>query len=32
MFKEWVGHNSMSLIMRDIGGASSVGRNFMDPP
>ena len=31
MFKVWVGLNSMSLIMRDIGGASSVRRNSMDP-
>jgi len=31
MFKVWVGHNFMSLVMRDIGGASSVGRNSMGP-
>jgi len=27
MFKAWVGHNSMTLVVRDLGGASSVGRN-----
>jgi len=31
-FKVWVGHNSMTLVVRDLGGASSVGRNSMDPP
>jgi len=31
MFKVWVGHNSMTLVVRDLGGASSVGRNSMDP-
>jgi len=31
MFKVRVGHNSMSLVMRDVGGASSVGRNPMGP-
>jgi len=31
MFKVWVGHNSMTLVVRDLGGASPVGRNSMDP-
>jgi len=31
MFKALVGHNSMTLVVRDLGGASSVGRNPMDP-
>jgi len=31
MFKVWVGHNSMTLVVRDLGGASSVGCNSMDP-
>jgi len=25
MFKVWVGHNSMTLVVRDLGGASSGG-------
>jgi len=31
MFKVWVGQNSMTLVVRDLGGASSVGRNSMGP-
>jgi len=31
MFKVWVGHNSMTLVVRDLGGASSVGCNSMNP-
>jgi len=31
MFKVWVGHNSMTLVVRDLSGASSIGHNSMDP-
>jgi len=31
MYKVWVGYNSMTLVVRGLGGASSVGRNSMDP-
>jgi len=31
MYKVWVGRNSMALVVRDLGGASSVERNPMDP-
>jgi len=31
MYKVWVGYNSMTLVVRDLGGASFVGRNSMDP-
>jgi len=31
MYKVWVRHNSMTLVVRGLGGASSVGRNPMDP-
>jgi len=31
MYKVWVGHNSMTLVVRDLGGVSFVGRNSMDP-
>jgi len=31
MYKVWVGRNSMTLVVRDLGGASSVGRNSMGP-
>ena len=31
MYKVWVGHNSKILVVRDLGGASSAGRNSMDP-
>jgi len=31
MYKVWVGRNSMTLVVRALGGASSVGRNSMDP-
>ena len=31
MYKVQVGHNSMTLVVRDLGGASSVGRNSMGP-
>jgi len=29
MYKVWVGRNSMTLVVRALGGASSVGRNSM---
>jgi len=29
MYKIRVGHNSTTLVVRDLGGASSVGRNSM---
>jgi len=31
MLKVWVGHNSMTLVVRDLGGASTVGHNSMGP-
>jgi len=30
MYKVWVGRNSMTLVVRVLGGASSIGRNPMD--
>jgi len=32
MYKVWVGCNSMTSVVRALGGASSVGRNSVDPP
>jgi len=31
MYRVRVGYNSMTLVVRDLGGASSVGRNSMGP-
>ena len=30
-YKVWVGYNSMTLVVRGLGGASSVWRNSIDP-
>jgi len=32
MYNVWVGRNSMTLVVRAHDGASSIGRNPMDPP
>jgi len=32
MFTVWVGYNSMTLVVRDLGGASSVGHNSIHRP
>jgi len=31
MFNVWVGRNSMTLVVRAHGGASSIGHNSVDP-